>query len=245
MTRFGLCTGLGLLMGVLGGWPGPVAALEVAPVLLSLKRERPVSVLTVRNPQEAAISLELTAFAWRQQGGEDHYTEDSRLIITPPLLHLAPGESRTVRVGLLETAGFGKRETAFRLLLRDITAPASPQSGLHLRLQMLLPVFLQAGGEHQDFALVAYPDAEAGLCIAGRNDGLAHEKLVLLERPETGAQVSALKYFLPGTESAHCAEMPFAVRAGMKLRAALTSAEDGVRWKTLVVRDAPPVSPQR
>ncbi|MGK2741151.1 fimbrial biogenesis chaperone [Tepidicaulis sp. LMO-SS28] len=243
MTRFGLR--MGLLMGVLGSWPGTAAALEVAPVLLNLQRERPVSVLTVRNPQAVAVSLELTGFAWRQEGGEDHYTEDSRLIITPPLLHLAPGESRTVRVGLLETEGFGQKETAFRLLLRDITAPLSPQSGLRLRLQMLLPVFLEAGGEHQDFALAAYRDAEAGLCVSGRNDGLAHEKLVFLERPETGDQVSALKYFLPGTESAHCAEMPFAVRAGMKLRAALASAEGGVRWKTLVVRDAPPVSPQR
>jgi fimbrial chaperone protein len=221
MIRF-LCSWLcGLLAALFSA--GSAFAFEIGPVSLVLPRDNPVGVFHVANNSPASISIEMLGYRWHQQDGRDFYEEEPALIITPPLFTLAPGERRLVRAGIMEAGDWGEEETAFRVLARDIS-PLDTSSGLRVRLQMLLPVFLEAASDKSALSLALSPRGDGALCLHARNEGNIHEKLLWLKAP-SGARLMTQQYYLPGAAARECvpwngdgAEAPF--------QAALISAGD-------------------
>lgn len=202
---------------------GHAFAFEIGPVSLLLPRENPVGVFHVANRAEKTVSIEMLGYRWRQEGGEDVYEEAPGLIITPPIFTLAPGERRLVRAGVMEAGEWGKEEAAFRVLARDISPPDT-SLGLRVRLQMLLPVFLEAAASEGTLSLKLKPRGDGALCLDARNEGSAHEKLLWLKSP-SGARLMTQKYYLPGAAARECVPWQGA-GTGAPFQAALISAGD-------------------
>lgn len=202
----------------------PAFAAEIYPTTIILERDRPIATLRIRNDAAKAKSYEFTGYRWRQENVDDNYTPDDTLIISPPIVTLAPQEEAVIRVGLLEPNKTGDREHAFRLLINDISAPKPTTGGLNLRLQILLPVFLKAATPNHALSLIAAKSDDGRLCIAGRNDGDTHAKMVWLDGAALKERIPTHQYFLAGASTEVCFDNLRPEDAAKGVKAGVTSA---------------------
>ncbi len=147
-------------------------ALSVLPVNVFFSPGQKASSLTVTNVGTTETSIQIRAYAWSQQGGEDQLTESDAVVLSPPLATIAPGASQVIRL-ILRQLPQG-REATYRILVDQIPPPAEPGI-VHMVLRMSIPIFAQPPTRavpHVQFHL----EIDSGkLILVGINDGLSHE----------------------------------------------------------------------
>jgi fimbrial chaperone protein len=119
------------------------AELEVSPVLVELGPRQRTALLTVRNAGAEAARFQVKAFAWTNgPDGAMKLAPTRELAVFPPLLELAPGESRNLRVGTDAPAAAVER--AWRLSIEELPRDDAPPEGTGVRVltRVGLPVFL-------------------------------------------------------------------------------------------------------
>lgn len=127
---------------------GPVAharaaGLQVVPILVEMAPKEPRASLVVRNHGDAPMRLEVKAFSWEESPeGKMVLGPAPNLVVFPPILELAPGSERKVRVSA--TGGFGAAEGSYRVFVRELPAAQAPRqkNAVHFLTQMGIPVFL-------------------------------------------------------------------------------------------------------
>jgi fimbrial chaperone protein len=142
----------GAALGLLAGVGALAADLTVMPVGLALAPGHERAAVTVGNQGKEATVVEVETLAWSQADGQDSYAPTRDLVVNPPLFTLKPGRAQVVRVGLRQPAT-GERESAYRLVLREVPREAAPAAGqVRVLLQMRLPVYVAparvAAGQH-------------------------------------------------------------------------------------------------
>ena len=178
----------------------PAQALSVLPVNVFFSPGQKASSLTVTNAGATETSIQIRAYAWSQQGGDDQLTESDAVVLSPPLTTIAPGASQVVRL-ILRQLPQG-REATYRILIDQIPPPAEPGI-VHMVLRMSIPIFAQPPTRavpHVQFHL----ELDSGkLIVVGTNDGLSHEvvrDIVLTTKDgrKLKEESSALPYILAG-----------------------------------------------
>src|SRR5688572_3843038 len=96
-------------------WSAPASAgkLQVNPVLVELSADRRTGSITIRNEESEPVTIRAYSLAWSQAGGENVYQETTDVIVSPPVIVLAPGATQVIRVGLRNPGAAGK---AYRLI---------------------------------------------------------------------------------------------------------------------------------
>lgn len=121
-------------------------SFSVAPIRITLAARRPYSLLRITNNAEQPLTVQARAYRWTSNGQDDVLTATSEVILSPPIMTIAPKATQTVRVGLRFPNENGE-ETSYRILLDEVPAVAnSPaQAGFTLRtlLRISLPVYAQ------------------------------------------------------------------------------------------------------
>lgn len=133
--------GLAFLFLAIGhAWAG---SFQVGPVSATLSAEHRVTALTVRNIGAQATTIQLQVMAWSQADGKDVFAPAIDILATPPIFTVPAGASQVIRVGT-RRAPDAQQERAYRLFLREVP-PASQAGtqGLHMVLEISLPVFVQ------------------------------------------------------------------------------------------------------
>jgi fimbrial chaperone protein len=123
--------------------PAGAAELDVSPVLVDLAAGRRTALLTVRNAGAAPARFQARAFSWAQgPDGVMQLSPTREVAVFPPLLELAPGESRNLRVGTDAPARAVER--AWRLSVEELPREDEPPAGVRVRVltRVGLPVFL-------------------------------------------------------------------------------------------------------
>jgi len=99
--------------------------------------------VALRNVGKEPVRLEVQATVWSQSAeGELQTAPTDELVVFPPLLALAPGEERNLRVGA--TARPGPAERSYRIFLQELPPPEKPGERQQVRVlsRLGLPVFL-------------------------------------------------------------------------------------------------------
>lgn len=195
-------------------------SLEVSPTTLTLDTRR-AGVLNVVNRSRQAIVAQVEAFDWSQGDGQDRLDPSRALQVSPPMIHLAPGQKQIVRVRAAP-AGTAGSEQAFRLIVSELPDPAGTRSdGVRMLLQFKVPVFVGgAKGTPRQLRWSANPDGNS-LILHVSNDGVRHAKLARLHVVTSAGQDLTIEpeqfyYVLPG--AARAWTIPDAgVAAGAKL----------------------------
>lgn len=125
---------------LLGGGVARAQALMVIPVNVQMAPEQRATTLTVINRGDSESSLQIRAYAWNQQTGDDQLAASDAVIVSPPLTTIAPGASQVVRL-ILRQPPKG-REATYRVLLDQIPPPATPGT-VRVALRMSIPIFAQ------------------------------------------------------------------------------------------------------
>ncbi len=216
----------GLLAFAVAMGAGAAGALELSPLTILLDEDEPIGSLMLRNDGVRDAAYQITGLGWTQRDGEDVHNEDTDLIVTPPIVALAPGESAIVRVGLLAPEAAARaQEGGYRLLIRDISQLSSSGAPLKVRTQVLLPVFLRPENMIEEIDVAETRDAAGRRCLAMHNRGSAHKKLVMVAARNGPAEETIVQqYVLAGERARICPQVLDEALAGKPLKAGFTSA---------------------
>jgi fimbrial chaperone protein len=148
------------------------AGMQITPVVVELSAAAPRATVELKNLAGAPARLELTASAWEQTAdGQTRLAPAPEIVVFPPLLEIAPGEVRKIRVST--TAAFGAKEQAYRLSIRELPPAQKPgdANALTFLTRFSLPVFLMPARPalRAEIAGTAVHDGKLALTI--RNTG--------------------------------------------------------------------------
>lgn len=171
---------------------GPVASAElgVMPVTLQLDRLRDRGTVQVINLGTEDVTVQAGALAWQRQNGEDLHAPTQDLMLNPPIFTVPAGQTQVVRVGLRRGVE-GDRETAYRLVLREL--PPAPGTRLQLQAQVRvlmsvrLPVYVAPPQVRRDVRWTAQRQADGEVVAEVRNEGNVHTKVGALRLQDGSA----------------------------------------------------------
>jgi fimbrial chaperone protein len=161
------------------------------------------------------MRVQVRAFAWRQVGGKEQLLPTRELVVSPPMLDLAAGGRRLVRV--LYQGPKAEGEIAYRVVVDELP-PSDAQRksgavtpGLSFRLRYSLPVFIGAAeaAEKAEEAPQLFATAslleDGSISFALRNAGQAHAQVARLSYVNQAGQRKVLVpgllgYVLAGSE---------------------------------------------
>lgn len=152
-------------------------SFSVNPVRIELSALEPNAVIHVENTGSKSVTVQLTTMAWSQVDGRDQLRPTRELLSTPQIFTLKAAAMQVVRVGSLRKPD-PRQVLAYRLLLEEIPAPASPDfKGFQVALKISMPVFLkpaQEVREQLEIAMNLQSDKQLTLALSNTGDGVAH-----------------------------------------------------------------------
>lgn len=193
---------LALLALLAGNIQDAVAGVfSVTPVRIYMTPKDRAVALTVTNEGNTPIVLQADINAWSQDSnGTDKLVLTEDLVMSPPILKLAPKARQVVRLALLQPAD-PARQLTYRLVMREIPEALAPQTGIDVpvALALSMPVFVTPPVAKRDIVCELATAAEGE--IACRNSGTAYAQIrdILVKRGErTLGKFSGGTYVLPG-----------------------------------------------
>jgi fimbrial chaperone protein len=153
--------------------PIRAAELDISPVVVELAAGRRTALLTVRNAGATSARFQAKASSWTNGAdGKMKLAPTREVAVFPPLLELAPGESRNLRVGTdLPPAAV---ERAWRLTVEELPREDGPPDGARVKVltRIGLPVFLAPAAEPVSRGEIVFLERAGGrIRFAVRNTG--------------------------------------------------------------------------
>lgn len=199
----------------------------------TLSADQRVAALTVRNTGTEPATIQLQVKAWSQSGGKDLFGPADDILATPPVFTVAAGGSQVIRVGS-RGAPDAQKERSYRLFLHEVPpAPRPGFQGLHMVLEISLPVFVQPSAAiAPELHWHASRIDASHLKITAENAGTQHAHLSRLVLSREGGKRLPMSgnavYILPG--SGHEWVVDTATAEGEHLKLAMDS--DGQALET-------------
>jgi fimbrial chaperone protein len=122
---------LGVAAGLVVFGAAKASTLQVDPVSVRLTPQTRSAVMRLRNDGAEAVHVQVRAFRWQQQDGEDRLSATDALRVSPPIQAIPPGGEQIVRVLLAENLAPQAEET-FRLIVDEL--PGAPASNGRVRM---------------------------------------------------------------------------------------------------------------
>jgi fimbrial chaperone protein len=147
-------------------------SLSVLPVNVFLSPGQKAATLSVTNSGDKPTSIQVRVYDWSQKNDEDQLTASSIVVVSPPLVTIAPGSTQVVRLILRQPAQ--TREATYRIVLDQIPGPAEP-GVVQMVLRLSIPVF--ASPETKVAPQVQFHLERDGekLFLVGVNTGQSHD----------------------------------------------------------------------
>lgn len=165
--------------------------IQVAPVLVSMTPQHSISSVRVRNGRDRAVAFEIDAYVWTQEGGQDRLTPTNELMVAPGVFEVAASGEQTVRVGV--RGADASRETAYRIVIRELPSPNRDGVALGFTLEMSLPVFVSPQQARSQIET-----SIAGDTLVLTNTGNGFAQVSLFDGDE---RVPAPRYLLAGSSA--------------------------------------------
>lgn len=167
------------------------ASLQVSPTSVTLQARQNADGLTLTNTGTQPLHAQVRVFRWTQRGDEEKLEPTRDIVISPPMLQLAPGAQQLVRVIRLGPPP-ADAETSYRVIVDELPTASEGEAkpGLRFVLQYSVPVFL----------MPETPDALSAT-LAARVVGAGSERfLEIANRGKLHAQIADLAYAATGSE---------------------------------------------
>lgn len=170
--------GGGVAVALIAGPQAKAQSLEVAPVYVELQDGAMAATVTVTNRGDQTMPVQTRIFAWDQNGGEDHLIATDAIMVSPPIIEVAPGVSQTIR--LVRRRQGGRNEQSFRILVDQLPEPGET-GNVRLRLRLSIPVFILSPSQSPPnlvWSLERNPNGEPGGSLVVSNNSGHYAKIV-------------------------------------------------------------------
>ncbi|MBS3910584.1 MAG: molecular chaperone [Hydrogenophaga sp.] len=134
----------------LAAWPVAATAgvFSVSPVRMFMAPKDRAIAVTINNEGDEELVMQADVFLWKQKpGGEDELVLTEDMILSPPIVKLAPRSRQVVRLAMLRPRPTSEQLT-YRLVVREVpeARPVEQKVQLQLALAFSLPVFITPPG---------------------------------------------------------------------------------------------------
>ncbi|MES2911660.1 MAG: fimbria/pilus periplasmic chaperone [Pseudomonadota bacterium] len=171
-----------LVAGLLSGALAPVWAgvFSVTPVRIYMTpRDRAVAV-TIINEGDTEVVLQADLNAWSQKpDGTDEQVPTEDLILSPPVIRLAPNARQVVRLALLKPAD-ASRQLIYRMVMREVPEAIAGRDKtiqVPIALALSMPVFITPSPAKRAVACQASRSTPAALNVSCSNTGTAYAQV--------------------------------------------------------------------
>jgi fimbrial chaperone protein len=182
------------------------SGLQVSPIGLRLATSTPAEALWLTNTGTESLHAQVRVFRWTQADSKDVLTPSRDLVVSPPMVTIAPGDRQLVRVIRQVAPAADGRETAYRVIVDELPVDASDKPGLKFVLRYSVPVFLAPAGDPTMKATLqaTWESDTEGPHVRIRNDGNSHAQVAdLAWQGRQGQRIPLLPglvgYALPGS----------------------------------------------
>ncbi|XTZ39977.1 fimbrial biogenesis chaperone [Salmonella enterica] len=240
-----------LLAGVLATQSGQVqaaATILLWPIDPWLAADANATELWIQNQGETPTTMQVRIVRWHQQGGIEHYEQQSDVVASPPIVQIAKDSKQLIRLIKQAQIPAGV-EQAYRIIVDEIPQPedtSDPKIGLKLQMRYSIPLFVygqgmttyQQGAHH---ALVDVKDLswrvvrDNGMpALEIRNNGNVHARLSKVSVRQGGQtrQIAEglMGYVLP--HSVRSWPLPAGISSPTELQASINARES--QWHSSV-----------
>jgi len=115
------------------------ASVSIIPVSLSLQPDQKITSFKITNQTGEATVFQTSAVTWQQKNGKDIESPTNDLIITPPIVTIAPYAEQIIRIGIRHQQDFTKENT-YRIVLQQILTQDTPAISLKNTVRVLLKI---------------------------------------------------------------------------------------------------------
>lgn len=164
------------------------SGLDVAPIQLFLSAERPSSMVSVTNRTDRTRQYQVTLSSWAQSPDGQMLLEDSSaLTYFPRMVTLAPGQSRSIRVGLQGKAG--ALEQTYRVFIEELPSEAAPSpQQIQVLTKIGVPIFVAPAKTESKTSVTHLAAAQSKIAFALKNDGTVHVRPTSIRVTATDAR---------------------------------------------------------
>jgi fimbrial chaperone protein len=143
-THWFIALAAGLALWGPAGGARADTGLHIDPIQLQLPAEAPSALLLLRNESTEPSRVQLSVFGWEQDAdGHMSLKPTNEIVFFPPLLTIAPGESRNIRFGALNPAGPVERNYRLQIdELPPLQKKGSQKSVIATKMRISLPIFV-------------------------------------------------------------------------------------------------------
>jgi fimbrial chaperone protein len=148
--------------------------LSVLPVNVFLQPGQRTATLSVTNSGTKPTSIQVRAYDWSQKDDQDQLTASNVVVVSPPLVTIAPSSTQVVRLILRQTPAGS--EATYRLILDQIPGPGEP-GVVQMVLRFSIPVFAMPAAKAAPQVQLHIERDDGKLFLVGVNTGQSHEAL--------------------------------------------------------------------
>lgn len=181
------------------------SGLQVSPIGLSVAAKAQAEALWLTNTGAETIHAQVRVFRWTQADGKDFLEPSRDLVVSPPMVTIAPGDRQMVRV-IRQVAPPEGAEAAYRVLVDELPVDGAKKEGLQFVLRYSIPVFLSPRGDPTVKATLqaTWEASSPGGTLHVRNTGTGHAQVADIVRQDARGERTVLRsglvgYALPGS----------------------------------------------
>jgi fimbrial chaperone protein len=206
----------------------------VSPLRVSFKSEQQSEIVSIRNTSKETFTVQPKIMKWSQKDGKDVFEPTRDLLVAPPLVDVAAGESQVIRVALKRPPEPGN-ELTYRLFIQQVVAPQKQSTtALAFSWNLSLPIFVTTA-DSSAVASLKWNGSVSGktMTLTAVNSGSMHVQVKKL-RVESSAGVSASEqmfYLLPAQQLKLAVPIP----AGLGKSVTLIADTDAGEMKQEVI----------
>ncbi len=177
---------------------------SVTPVRIYMTPKDRAVAVTLTNEGDSEVALQADLSVWTQKpDGTDELTLTEDLILSPPIVKLAPKGRQVVRLALLKPAD-ASRQLTYRLIMREIpeiTQPKNATIQVPIALALSMPVFITPPAARYEINCSAARAEMQTIAVSCTNTGTAYAQIrdIQIKRADkVAARFEGGTYILPG-----------------------------------------------
>lgn len=170
-----LAAGLALWVQA-GGARAAASGLHIDPIQLQLPADAPSALLLLRNESTDPSRVQLSVFAWEQDPeGHMGLKPTNEIVFFPPLLTIAPGESRNIRFGAINPAGAVERNYRLQIdELPPLEKKGPVKNAISTRMRISMPIFVGSTAPATELSIEKLSLERGLLSFELKNKGTVH-----------------------------------------------------------------------
>lgn len=190
---------------LLAGVTPPVwATLSVSPLRIFFTPKDRIVTVSISNDSARDMTVQVEAFRWSQGTGGDALEPTNEIVASPPLLKLAPGTRKVIRLARLRR-GTPEEEQSYRLFVSELPPAESADAqavSVRFSFSLSIPVFVTAQVPARDLRCLIDVAASAVECRNHGNTFVRVREITLQQGAVAIATATPNEYLLPGAAKA-------------------------------------------